>query len=376
MNGLKISNRIIEFDYLRSFAIIAVIVIHALSYFEEIREINSMVITILIIHRISNFAVPLFVFISGFVLCTKYNNLFSQKTFYKKRAESILPPYIIFSLIYLILLFNTTWLNESQKLHSVNIIFRILTGSISYLWFISLISQLYILYPYLMKIYIKIANKNKINIFLIILILVQDIWLIIKSLLVSSLDLNLGFNVEYKIILNYLFISHIFYFVLGIHVYQNYSQIRNWILKSKLGLYIAFNMSSIFIVSFWIAGIIQSGNYDNIPKYYIVVPYILFPLYNSLIFSILIIFSIYLSNIHNIHTHIFYLIGKYSYGIYLIHGIFINIIVNLVYPKVNIEYTQWGFYPILFIFTLVSSFLSVRLLSYLPWSKLIIGTER
>ena len=46
------------------------------------------------------FGVPHFIFISGVVLYNKYNNGFSLSTFYKKRFNSVLPPYLVWSTFY------------------------------------------------------------------------------------------------------------------------------------------------------------------------------------------------------------------------------------------------------------------------------------
>lgn len=88
--------RIGEIDYLRGFAILAVIATHTSARFIQIPNINLLLIINVIIDVFSHFAVPLFIFISGFVLSLNYKGPFSKKTYLQKRVKSILPPYIFF----------------------------------------------------------------------------------------------------------------------------------------------------------------------------------------------------------------------------------------------------------------------------------------
>jgi surface polysaccharide O-acyltransferase-like enzyme len=116
-----------------------------------------------IIDVFSHFAVPSFIFISGFVLSHNYNGPFSKKLFYKKRAKSILPQYMIFSIFYII--FDILLSSLNVNVYSVSIlkvIFDLLTANSYYhLWFFALIIQFYMFYPYLIEIYNKFVTNNR-----------------------------------------------------------------------------------------------------------------------------------------------------------------------------------------------------------------------
>jgi len=88
-----------EIDGLRGVAILAVIVIHSVANFSQIDTINKLLILNLVIDVFSHFAVPLFIFISGYVLSSKYQQV--TITYYIKRIKSVVLPYITFSFFYL-----------------------------------------------------------------------------------------------------------------------------------------------------------------------------------------------------------------------------------------------------------------------------------
>jgi len=60
-------------------------------------QVNLLEIVNVIVSAFVHFAIPVFVFISGFVLNEKYEDTFSTAGFYKRRFVSIVLPYLIFS---------------------------------------------------------------------------------------------------------------------------------------------------------------------------------------------------------------------------------------------------------------------------------------
>ncbi|MDD4620297.1 MAG: acyltransferase [Methanosarcina sp.] len=112
--SIQQTKRIEEIDYLRGFAILAVVAIHTSANFTKIQNVNLLLTINVIIDVFSHFAVPLFIFISGFVLSIKYKGQFSQKIFLQKRAKSILLPYIIFSTLYLLYRISFSAINNER----------------------------------------------------------------------------------------------------------------------------------------------------------------------------------------------------------------------------------------------------------------------
>lgn len=382
MNDLSTqkNKRIGEVDYLRRFAVLAVIAIHTSSN-SQILNLNLLLIVNLIIDVFSHFAVPLFIFISGFVLSLNYRGLFSQKTFYKKRAKSILPQYIIFSILYLLLNIIISEIHGNLEYPSIKtVIFYFLTAGSSYhLWYFSLIIQFYLFYPYIIKIYEKFVGNYE-TIFIFLALIAQQLWIVIKMIAINYINSSTHFSsLTYFISIYFVdraFFSYIFYFILGIYLCRNYEYVTDKVFQNKKWIIVTIVVFTGAISALQINGIIKYGSYRSIPQSYFLVSNLLDSIYFPLIFSMLSIISL------NIHTNkykyskylnVFSLIGKYSFGIYLIHVLYITLIGTLIFPRLGIDPYHLIFYPVLFISVLILSYFSIYLISYLPYSKIIIG---
>lgn len=360
------SNQIKEIQYLRGFAIIAVIIIHTSDYASNL-NLSVLSIANLFLNYISRFAVPLFVLLSGIVLSLKYNTSMSIKPFYIKRMKSILPQYLFFSLFYLIVPLSLHM--GSLTIPPISKIFSsiLLANSSGHLWFIPMIIQFYLLYPYLISMYEK---TNNVKVFILISAIIQNIWLIInKGLFSSCLNDNI-LNIT-----QFIFLSHLFYFILGIYVGRNYIEIKSFVVSLKWTLSHLFILSTIIIYGFIIKCFINVGTISKIPSYCFGIVYMLHPIYFPVIFSILLIISIKLKDVNKVYSSVIFNLGNYSFGIYLIHALFLRELPFIMNTKMNINYTQWEFYPLLFILTLGLSYLSVYFISYLPCSEAIIGIK-
>lgn len=144
-----------EIIVLRAFAILAVISIHVSAYFTYMSTLTALTVLYMSIDVFSSFAVPLFVFVSGFVLYNKYSGDIDLKSFYIKRLKSVLPQYLVFSTFYLgVTYIGGIVLDKSINLDVLHIVYRYLTGGCFYhLWFFVLILQLYLLYPAIVRLY-------------------------------------------------------------------------------------------------------------------------------------------------------------------------------------------------------------------------------
>lgn len=355
-----------EIELLRGFAILAVICLHTTVYFTKITNFNDIVATIVTIRELSDFAVPTFIFVSGFVLSLKYKGNFTKNLFYIKRAKSILPQYLLVSVVYLMEPLKILQSGVIKIPSLSDILFKIFSASSSgHLWFIAVIIELYLVYPYIVDIYSKFASYNKSILLLVIAGIIQESWMFFKSMIIGSLDPT------YNIIINRIFFSHIFYFVFGIYVCQNYSEIKKKILKSKQNLLAISIILTLLISANWIIGIIQCGTYQNISKLFLIIPYMIAPIYYSLIFMTILAICISMSETKNNYSHFVLELGKYSFGIYLIHQLYVEAIVNIIFPKADINYYEWSFYPLLFISTTLLSYISIYIVNHLPLSEKI-----
>lgn len=205
--------RIKEFDYLKAIAAISVIVIHvtgpysggAFSYY---------------INQIARYAVPLFIIMSGALL---YNsNQFKKLKYFDfifKRLKKIYIPYIVWTLVY----FSYKTLKSGNSFtgiegFSIKLLKALIYGTgYDHLYFIVIILQLYILFPFLKLLCEKRMNET----------------LIASFILTFSFQLALYLSLLHKIILPVFIIPYyiffptwVFFFVLGIYAMKNIKKIK------------------------------------------------------------------------------------------------------------------------------------------------------
>ena len=101
-------NRYLPLDILRGVSIIGVILLHIIGSSFHFWNEGSITWTVFIsIDQFFRFSVPLFVFISGYTLYSKYSKNLKYLEFFKKRAARVLPWYFVWSLIIYIYIHQT-----------------------------------------------------------------------------------------------------------------------------------------------------------------------------------------------------------------------------------------------------------------------------
>ncbi|MEK5231868.1 acyltransferase [Lysinibacillus sp. FSL K6-0232] len=154
---------IYELDVTRALAILAVLLIHATSTPVTVLTSDSKLYPLYVVLNIfPKFAVPVFIFLSGFVLFYNYIQKDLTKEliarFYQKRVTQIVIPYLFFSIFYYAAtrLFLThdlalTW----QALFSTEFLEKLLIGkAYTHLYYIFIMVQFYVMFPlmlYIMK---------------------------------------------------------------------------------------------------------------------------------------------------------------------------------------------------------------------------------
>ncbi|WP_246078994.1 acyltransferase [Paenibacillus piri] len=150
---VKKKAKLLELDIVRAFAILAVLTIHGTSEATvELPVGSGSQALYLAINKLSNFAVPLFILLSGLVLFYRYIDDWSGKqavAFYLKRVKQILFPYLIWSAFYYI--YNQLLFTRDQLHWSWSEFFGLLPwADASYhLYFMVIIVQFYLLFPLL-----------------------------------------------------------------------------------------------------------------------------------------------------------------------------------------------------------------------------------
>lgn len=146
--------KLLELDLVRAVAILAVVAIHATSEATVELPFGSRAQLIyLAINKLCNFAVPVFILVSGLVLFYRYDNDWGGKQalqFYMRRVKQVLFPYLLWSFFYY--LYNQ-WVFDRANLHLDWAEFGALLpwADASYhLYFMVIIVQFYLLFPLLM----------------------------------------------------------------------------------------------------------------------------------------------------------------------------------------------------------------------------------
>ena len=282
--------RIAYIDLLRIIAIFAVIMIHVSAenwYTDTIDSnwlFNNFINTL-----VNGWPVPLFVVISGSLQLN--NDKFTIKNMFFKYIPRILLCLIFWHVIYYFYskpIFNLDNLITCFK--------SLLLGkTYSHLWFLYMLLGLYLLTPILNKLVKNLTKKE----FIYILVLGFGLTSFIPTInLLFDIDLT-KFILPYKV-LN--FNVYIFYYLLGYYLFQ-YS-----IPKSSLLLFIS-------IVSFIVLGIVSGYR-----SYYLKDAFTYAS--NSSVFSLMIVTSLYSivkEKYGKMVNHRFSLVGKLTFGVYLIH---------------------------------------------------------
>ncbi|MFA6768934.1 MAG: acyltransferase [Parabacteroides sp.] len=325
-----------EINYLRGFAILAVISIHVSGVFTKM-QMSSMTMIYMFIDAISQFAVPAFIFISGFVLYNKYNSDFDLKQFYLKRYKTIIPPYLIFSTFYILVKIPVA--KMIHRTIDTNILHMYLTGSsLFHMWFFTLIIQLYILYPLILKIY-NYSNR----------------WSLILAFIASV------------VLSKYEVAGYMFYFVLGMYLNNHYN---NPISTKHIFVIPALIAGTAIQVMYYMDTYFSNQLLINFPEQLINIVSIL---YFTVGFLVLLEIAKTLSRSEKLQS-IDYL-GSNSFSIYLIHALFIYIF-TLLFPKIGFEFNNILFYPVVFILTLGFSLVSIKIIKLMPGSEYTLGTSK
>ncbi len=349
-----------EINYLRAIAIIGVLIIHTTDDTAAVRNLTGLTFSLMYIEELFGFSVPMFIFVSGFVLYNKYKSELSVKDFYKKRIMSILIPYIIFSVIYCIVkkqlgLFPTFTLNSV-----ISSIFNF--NASGQFWYIQLILTFYIFYPAIIA-YYEVTKDRFGN---------HILTALFSSILIMYL---LGsFIPSFEFALNNPF-KYLVYFLFGIYTNDNYDKICRRLERisiKKIILLGALIASLPFISMFFVVDFRCGTQFSNsIPYYYQLILIIQIYSYMHIYFLFVFVINIQ-AQIRNIEK-----IGEYSYGIFLVHAFYHDFLHIYIFPLYSVFPTSLNFYIILFAFMLLMSYCTVKLMlsnrftSYMITGKLI-----
>lgn len=344
------SERLLQLDILRAIAIFGVIFIHIIgSSFHFWNEGSSTWFIFLTLDQLFRFSVPLFVFISGYALYSKYKENLKLSEFYKKRAARVLPWYFVWSLIIY------TYINLTVKPGFVNYPTwkLILLGKVDYhLYFISMIFQLYLVFPPLLLLYKKFRSNFVITLFILEGILY----------LIFSLDGQKIIHLPWRFYeqQQYLFFgTWVFYFVLGFV----FSEKR--IFSSKKFVFPFITLAILAYSIYDSLHLISATADTNIATRSTRIPLLLYS--TSFIISAL-VYSDLLVKMKRVILKVLLYFANISYLVYLIHALVMRILGNFILP--NSVLNLIIFTALVFSLSIFLAQLSLSAASKIPFQKL------
>lgn len=353
---MKINNRLQNLDIARSVAILMVILIHSVESLEYSKVLYGTIsislakwgveTTLFIIGRIG---VPIFFMLSGALMGKREIENITEH--YKNRLLPFVRVTIVWILIYRIFYFFLNWTNY-DILSIKNIILEILFLNptiANHLWFMPTIIGIYMMMPFINKLILHVKVKH-IFIFVILNCIFYSIFPTLNILL-KSLELNI-FNGDIYTPIDHIFLGGIYlnYYICG-HLIINNDTLKNVATKKLIGTIIITTILAVlsqFIL--YHKKILLGLNFFWYDSLYI---YIISVCCFSLITRQKINLNSNVSNfIHNI--------SKFSFGIYVIHRIFMDFIIKylgIMSIKISIKVI------IVYLATFLLSYFSVKIIS-------------
>lgn len=314
-----------------------------------------------------NFAVPTFIFLSSLCLTLRYRDIkiSSLSQFFKKRFQYLLPGYFIWGFLYYYIRYCIIW-GESFVLMFYKYITSVIVGDVLTIYFLFALFQLYLLYPYFLKIFktLSLEKRSLVVILSFVLITLLYIFSLFSPILllqskIPLFDLNLS-----KL---FFFIMMLPFFFLGMAIAFNYEDFKKIMYNPKTMKFI----SSIYLSSLIILYLFQKQYQKHIYRIYGYNNYYNFVmLYYSLI-SILFYYCLFI----RFESDLLYKNSQFSSGLFLAHRTIMVSFVVLIPLLFNIKYSYISsiLYGIpFFLMVLFGTLLITSLIKQLPYSRYII----
>ncbi len=361
MSNLQSKQRIVFLDYVRVVACFLVLMVHSSESQYGTGDIlllsEQHALWIAIWNGISRISVPLFIITSSYLLVPLKEGV-SWGKFYSRRFLRILPPMVVFMIIYTLfpaITGNSSWKDALVILSRIPLNFP---DNAFHLWFMYPLIGLYLLIPILSP-WLRTATEKQERMFLILWAITTCLPIINK--LYGNVFGQCWWN-EYHML--YDFSGYPGYLVLG-HYLRTHV---NWSMKRRK------TVGSLCLIVGWTATVLSFylQAKPNTPQLLEDVEIAWgFCIINCVIatFGAFLLLSTitYSGKMYGVVKSI----SHHSYGIYLMHLLWM---MGLWAPLINPVLPVVLSIPIVAILTYVSSYVTTRVLSFLPGSKWFIGS--
>jgi len=292
--------RDLSFDSFRGIAIIAVVAIHAI-YLGG----SPLIAGFLYYRQFLNFSVPALFFMSGYWASKgTIQSWRDYRVFLLKKLYRIFCPYLFWSFVLL-----ACSAVKTGEINGYNVVFRLLTGGacMGY-YFIIALAQLYVLTPLLQYI------NRRFKIYGLMIVVAFNL----AAMLVIYLSRLLRVIGHIPAALP--FYSWVVYYEMGLFMANRHSEVN---LRGKMPLYVLSAVVLSFFVSVVEVMVILAMNVNHSFATYTVK-------YSSLLYSVCVIFAFLVNREYFRHLpKLVSTMGRYSFGIYLIHVIILGWIVKI-----------------------------------------------
>lgn len=337
-----------EISFIRGVACLAVVMVHVTAnyYYANGNTFNDVT---LFFNQVTRLGTPIFAVIAGFLLFNQsINRNFEVGRFVKTRFAKIVIPFLIWSIVYLALkdsYGNSLWPDWSSTEEIKKFFYTFFTGGThAHLYFIAMVIQFYVLFIGLSFI------KSKTT------VLLATLFSAFASYFFNRYQIDFGGVYVNEFLNSRSFIlSWIFYFMLGGLLLVHWKSIVIYMKKGNLYVHLL----ALVLFSTTIDYHFQTSNSSNKLLNMINVP----------------LFFISLSTLyHSISTSsklkkTIVQIGNFSMGIYLVHPLFLYIMAR---HDLFEGLYRTRYLILVFIFVIALSFVTVWLISKLPFGKYIV----
>lgn len=342
------STHVAEIDYLRGIAILGIVTLHSLTSiaYDDYSQLTSSVLFITIF---VGFAVPFFFVISGYVIYYNYKGKIDLASFYKKRLWTVVPAYVLFSIIYYI--YN----NVSYSL--IGFLQDIATFQASgHLWFVAAIIAFYILYPFILWFFNRMMKGSFLLLIVTAGLFQIAYYLAIRDILPDSIAGASSF------------MGYVLYFAVGMYLGSKPKSLKVDISR----ILVSCSMATIIAVSLFLTwAFYQSTSYEE----WGAIRELVNPLLVMAALFLFLFISTRIKDSERAVPRALKEFGKCSYGIYLVHILFITLIINVLTTYV-FSYNDALLYVVLVPSAMAISYITIDLMSRVSLLNRVFSLKR
>lgn len=363
------TKRIKAIEYIRGIAMLGVIGIHTGAYSLSNPYVNKHLFVLLEI--LTRFSVPIFFFVSAFGLFKSYDiyKPINYWNYYKRRIQSVLIPYLVWSLLYML---HYSWISADYNIWKKPLIYKyFLFGLSSYqLYFLIILMWFYLFMPVWRSVIKQITEKPvmQLSVLLCLQILINYYSSYILS--PSFYDAYINIAVEYRF--SYWIIHYIFIFIFGAFCAVKYQKFIDFTHKHKLSI-TCFFLSTIIGMMKYYYNLLASG---YTPEEAVNTVHQLSPIGVLYTFAAALFLTMLFSlkQNSNLLTKFLDYLAEHSYAIYLVHPLVMYYLSSYLSEigKIMTGTITIGFYIFTVTISLILSIIIKTIGKYLPITGILL----